>query len=79
MILTDLDVADDIVLISDGMVQARELLSRVETECAKVGLRLNLKKTEYLTFNLPNEPLKTIGNVELRKVEDFKFTSTSKL
>ena len=71
--LTDLDFADDIAVISDGMVQSQELLSRVATECAKVGLRLNLKKTEYLTFNLPYEPLKTIGNVELRRVEDFKY------
>ena len=72
MMLTNLDFADDIALISDGMVQAQELQSRVETECANVGLRLNSKKTEYLTFNLPDE-LKTIGNVELRKVEDFKY------
>ena len=72
MMLTNLDFADDIALICDGMVQAQELQSRVETECANVGLRLNPKKTEYLTFNLPDE-LKTIGNVELRKVEDFKY------
>ena len=57
MMLTDLEFADDIDLLSDGMVQEQKLLSRVETECAKVGLRLNPKKTEYLTFNLPNESL----------------------
>ena len=73
MMLTDLDFADDIALITDGMVQAQALLSRVEKECTKVGLRLNTKKTEYLSFNLPDEPLNTIGNVELRKVEDFKY------
>ena len=71
MMLTDLNCADDISLLSDEMVQAQELLGRVETECAKVGLRLNPKKTEYLTFNLPDKRLKTIGYVELRKVEDF--------
>ena len=35
MKLTDLHFADNIALISDGMVQAQEPLSRVETECAK--------------------------------------------
>ena len=35
MMLTDLHFADNIALISDGMVQAQEPLSRVETECAK--------------------------------------------
>ena len=76
LMLTDLDLADDIALLSDRLVQAQELLSRVETEC-KVGLRLNLKKTEYLTFNLADEPLKTISNVTLKKVEDFKYLGSS--
>ena len=71
--LTDLEFADEIALISDGLVQAQGLLSRVETECVKVELRLNPKKTEYLTFNLPDESLKTIGSVKLKKVEDFKY------
>ena len=73
MMLTNLDFADDIALIPDRLIQAQGLLSRVETECENnVRLRLNLKKTEFLTFNLPDEPLKTIGNVQLKKVEDFK-------
>ena len=45
MMLTDLDFADDIALISNEMIQAQELLSRMETEC----WNLNLKKTKYLT------------------------------
>ena len=71
MILTDLDFAEDIAFISDGMVQVQELLSREVTECAKVGLRLNLKKTQYMTFNFPDEPLKTIGYVELRQLDKY--------
>ena len=46
VMLTDLDFADDIALISDVMVQAQELQSRVETECANVRLRLNPKKID---------------------------------
>ena len=38
VVLTDLDYADDISLLSNNMEQAQELLSRVESECAKVGL-----------------------------------------
>ena len=37
VMLTVPDLADDIALICEGMVQAQELLSRVETERAKVG------------------------------------------
>ena len=35
-VLADLDFADDIALLSDAIVQAQELLIRVETECNKV-------------------------------------------
>ena len=45
-VLSDLDFADDIALLSDAIAQAQELLSRVETECKKVGLGLNGPKTK---------------------------------
>ena len=51
VMLTDLDFADDIVLISDQISLAQELLIRVESECQKVGFHLNSKKSEYITFN----------------------------
>ena len=63
MMLTDLDFVEDFALMSDGVLQAQELLIRVETECAKVGIHLNQKKTEYLTFNCQMNHIKTIGNV----------------
>ena len=71
VVLTDLDYADDISLLSDNVEQAQELLNRVELECAKVGLRLNAKKTEV---NVPREhqPLTTAGGIVLKEVLDFK-------
>ena len=74
-VLTDLDYADDISLLSDNMEQAQELLKRVELECAKVGLRLNAKKTEVITYNTPPEhqPLTTAGGTVLKEVDDFKY------
>ena len=51
--LTDLDYADNISLISRQVEQAQELLPRVEEECAKVGLGPNAKKTEVIAYNLP--------------------------
>ena len=44
VVLTDLDYADDICLVSKEVDRAQELLNRVETECAKVGQGLNAKK-----------------------------------
>ena len=47
----------------------------MKTECAKVGLRLNAKKTEYIAYNLPAEhpPLRTVDGTVLREVNDFKY------
>ena len=51
IVLTDLDCADDIALISDYVRQASELLQRVESECSKVGLLINYNKTKVMAFN----------------------------
>ena len=48
VMLTDLDYADDISVISRQVDHAQELLSRVEVKCAMVGLGLNAKKTEVI-------------------------------
>ncbi|KAJ8346398.1 hypothetical protein SKAU_G00277990 [Synaphobranchus kaupii] len=74
IVLTDLDYADDISLISDRVEKAQELLTRVERECAKVGLGLNAKKTEVIAYNTPDHlPLRTTGDTALREVSDFKY------
>ena len=39
--ICDLDFADDIVLLSNEIDQARQLLLRVQQECRNVGLKLN--------------------------------------
>ena len=45
-IVTDLDFADDIALLSEELYQAQELLQRVETSVAKVGLKMNARPTK---------------------------------
>ena len=42
--ITDLDVADDIALISEHVKQAQKLLNRVESAAAAIGLIANPKK-----------------------------------
>ena len=39
--LTDLDYADDIALLSENILQAQDLLMCVERECSKIGLTVN--------------------------------------
>ena len=73
-VMADLDFADDIALLSDAIEEAQELLSRVETECKKVGLGLNGPKTKSLVYNIENPPqLRTRDGTELEYKEDFKY------
>ncbi|XP_072170850.1 uncharacterized protein [Diadema setosum] len=65
VMVTDLDFADDIALISDTTEKARELLFAVEKECKKIGLRLNAKKTKVMAFN--------IDGAVLDVKNDFKY------
>ena len=52
-VITDLDFADDIALLSEEIQKAQDLLTRVENEAAKTGLRLNDEKTEAMVYNIP--------------------------
>jgi hypothetical protein len=47
----DLDFADDIVLLGNNIKLANEQLEQLRVEAAKVGLIINEKKTEVMTFN----------------------------
>ena len=50
-ILTDLSYADDIALVSQEVKQAQLMLTNIEIEVAKIGLHINAKKTEIMSFN----------------------------
>ena len=43
-VLTDLDFANDITLLSGEVQQGQELLCRVETSVLKIGLKINAGK-----------------------------------
>ena len=74
MIQTDVDVADDIALVSDSVRKAQALLLSVEGECQKVGLQLNAKKTEEMTFNINDRAKITTKNGTIVAVnDDFKY------
>ena len=78
--ITDLDFADDIVLLSNNIDQAKRLLNRVEQECKKIGLRMNAKKTKSMFFNAAIEIILTDEGSSVKqaltedtKEQDFKY------
>ena len=73
-ILTDLDFADDIALLSDTLNQAQELLTRVENAAATVGLHMNVSKTKVMAYNIDDDiSLSTSNGNHLEKVLDFQY------
>ena len=48
--ISDTGYADDLCMLSDTLEEAQELLARLETAAAEVGLHMNEKKTEYYVF-----------------------------
>ena len=72
--ITDLDFADDIALLSNTASQAQELLDKVEHATLRVGLHMNAKKTQFMTFNQPHDvQIKTQDGSDLKEVKDFKY------
>ena len=73
--LTDLDFADDIVLLTTTMDDARELLRIVEAAALRVGLELNAKKTKYIVTGpvpRPNPQLVT-RNGPIDEVDSYQY------
>ena len=70
--MSDLIFADDLALLASEIDEAQEMLSRVETEAAKVGLHVNAKKTELMSFNYNHEvEIKTIEGKSVKKVKSL--------
>ena len=75
----DLDFADDVVLISNKIGQARKLIQSVQGECRRVELELNDKKTKSMFFNTNTESIVTIEGTVINHAltetgeQDFKY------
>ena len=74
IVLTGLNFADDIALISDSVRQASELLQRLESECSKAGLLINYNKTKVMAFNTLDPMIYKTADGQILDVEkDFKY------
>ena len=72
--ITDLDFADNIALLSDILLQAQNLLSRVERAVDSVGLQMNDSKTKFMAYNIKEDvTLVTKTGSHLEQVNDFQY------
>ena len=73
--ITDVDFADDIALLSEDIRSATELLHRVESAAANIGLFINVGKTKVMTLNLGDQvgDLQSRSGEAIENVEDFIY------
>ena len=73
-VITDLDFADDIALLSEEIEQAQELLDKVDTSVGKVGLKMNAANNKYMSYNHgSNINIQTKDGTALESVTVFKY------
>ena len=53
--LDDLDFADDVALLSSSRNQMQEKTSRMDMEAKRIGLKINLDKTNVIRINAKNQ------------------------
>lgn len=63
--LNHLCFADDIVLIADSMQEAQHMLQTLHEAAGKVGLKINLSKTQFMTNLVLSDTIKIDnGNID---------------
>ena len=73
-VITNLDFADDIALVTEELEQAQDFLHCVQENAAMIGLHQNSDKTEIMSFNQVQDTiLKTVNNENIKKVDNFKY------
>ena len=70
--MTDIDYADDLTLTSDTIEDTTQLLHHLETSAKEIGLFINAKKTEFISFNQKGQ-MKSLNGKEIKAVEDFTY------
>ena len=69
-----MDFADDIALVSEGIKEAQDMLTRVKKLAKRVGLSMNTGKTKYMSYNTNQQfEIKYIDGSNLKRVEYFKY------
>lgn len=64
--------ADDIVLIADRVDHACQLLQDLQRSCARVGLKINFSKTQYMTNLVLAKNISTYGT-QIEQVYAYKY------
>ena len=74
--ITDVDYADDIALMSDNIQDATYLLHNIENTAKEIGLYINAKKTEFISYNHQGT-IQTVEGENIKSVLDFTYLGSN--
>jgi hypothetical protein len=76
--LSDLDFADDIVLLHDSWTGMQAITSSLEQEAKKIGLNINIAKTKIMTIgNWTTTNKIQVGGEELEECQEFCYLGST--
>ena len=72
--LTDLDFTDDVALLAKTNEQLQDMITNLETEAAKVGLRISHSKTKVMRAGTTQSHINIqIVNTAIERVQQFPY------
>ena len=73
--ITDLEYADDAVLVSDKRKKMQKMIDRLSETCKEYGMEINVKKTKVMVMNESGRIKQHVklNNVPLERVTRFKY------
>ena len=71
--LEDLDYADDLALLSHLETHMQSKTSKLQSNASKIGLNINLKKTEVMSLNMKNQPKIQLNEKNIENTSSFTY------
>ncbi|XP_062588558.1 uncharacterized protein LOC134250223 [Saccostrea cucullata] len=71
--LEDLDYADDLALLSHLETQMQRKTSNLQTNASKIGLNINIKKTEVMSLNTKSPPKIQLNGGDIKNTDYFTY------
>ena len=71
--LLDLDYADDLSILDESLSKMNEFLEVLRVQGAKIGLKINVKKTKSLRLGISEDEQVTLGNKKIDQVGSFSY------
>ena len=71
--LLDLDYADDLSILDESVSKMNEFLEVLRVQGARIGLKINVKKTKSLRLGISEDEKVTLGNEKIDQVGSFTY------